>query len=128
MTRIALLQQSGIPKDFEFMNTPKILIVVENGCASVMAATCEVEVHIVDKDTQSGFASHEEIGHYNPISDRDFADAIEEHSCPQCAVCEKPITDKEDEESTYCGSMHRDCMSEHAKECEVCKKDFAKRI
>src|SRR5580704_2307859 len=75
-------QSNKAKKRYKFMSTPKILIVVEDGCASVVAATSEVEVHIVDKDTQSGFASHEEIGHYNPISDKDFHEAIEEHSCP----------------------------------------------
>lgn len=39
-----------------------------------------------------------------------------------CEVCEEPVYEGEDR-STYCGTVHEDCFSEHASECAVCDED-----
>lgn len=41
-----------------------------------------------------------------------------------CPDCEE---EADDVESTFCGSMCGACREKHAKECEVCKTDFAER-
>ena len=37
-----------------------------------------------------------------------------------CAECGKPI-EPDDEETTYCGSVHRECLAAHVEHCEVCR-------
>lgn len=41
----------------------------------------------------------------------------------ECAHCGKPVA-AEDEQSTYCGTMHIECAPKHARTCGACAKDF----
>ena len=43
--------------------------------------------------------------------------------CPNCGA----TVDRNEIESTFCGSMCPNCFDEHAEECEVCREDFAER-
>lgn len=49
--------------------------------------------------------------------------ATEEAGEPDCAHCGEEVA-QADAESTFCGTMHRDCLFDHAHECGVCKNDF----
>lgn len=40
----------------------------------------------------------------------------------ECAECGESIGDEE-AISTYCGSMHRQCLAEHKRKCGVCAAD-----
>jgi hypothetical protein len=40
-----------------------------------------------------------------------------------CAHCDRHIK-KGHGQSTFCGSMHRDCIEDHGENCEVCRKEF----
>ena len=42
----------------------------------------------------------------------------------ECAQCEEMIYNEYECQSTYCGSIHIDCLSKHAKKCGACRKDF----
>jgi hypothetical protein len=41
----------------------------------------------------------------------------------ECAECGEPITATAEAESTYCGSMHPDCATEHRSHCTICNED-----
>ena len=41
-----------------------------------------------------------------------------------CACCGRPIDPVDDSESTYCGSIHYDCVWEHACQCNICAGEF----
>jgi hypothetical protein len=107
--------------------TPKILISINSGIAKAVCATADVTVEIVDMDSQdnNGFPT---IGS-EALQGRDEARYRESflECLPDCAECGKTIEHEADNESTYCGSIHHNCMEAHAKHCEVCKKDFAER-
>ncbi len=47
--------------------------------------------------------------------------AIATQDILECAECGEPIDDNDDRESTYCGSMHRDCFAAHVEHCKVCR-------
>lgn len=51
-------------------------------------------------------------------------DQISGHQGVRCAQCEAVITEEADGHSTFCGSMHTDCIETHGTTCEVCRKEF----
>lgn len=46
------------------------------------------------------------------------------HAGVDCAHCDRAITEESDGHSTFCGSMHTDCITAHGKSCEACRNEL----
>jgi hypothetical protein len=41
----------------------------------------------------------------------------------ECVECTKPVL-RSESMSTPCGSIHEDCLSAHAQDCDICRSEF----
>jgi len=60
----------------------------------------------------------------SPLWDRAEAEGAEREPTPRtacpCAVCGEDVSSA-DEEPTFCGGVHARCLSDHVRECGVCR-------
>jgi hypothetical protein len=63
-------------------------------------------------------------GEYGPtVAEVLSIDYDEQAQILECAECGEEIPEGEDE-SSYCDSLHQECVVEHCSHCEICRSDM----